>query len=244
MGACVPLGSTHVDVQRTFFGALKHDDHHQRTQESLGNRPRPFSRSPDEWCRSRRGVRIARPRHTAGPTREPACRQAAFRRGASAIAGAQSTVAAHAFIANLHLPGLPGAGQSEHRPAGTLQLQARRQGAVGGGLQACVGAAGAAGATVVLASAFGDRTDEEKTGVDGQILALAAGPALAAAATNLLSDVVGAFRKGYLTQPEALRQTFRNYVAASAEDLRRRPPPHPGTDPHHRHDPEPAVCAG
>lgn len=95
--------------------------------------------------------------------------------------------------------------------------------AVGSGLQACVGAAGAAGATVVLASAFGDRTDEKKTGMDRQILALAAGPALAGAATSVLSDVVGAFRKGYLTQPEALRQTFRNYVAASAEDLRSRP---------------------
>lgn len=96
--------------------------------------------------------------------------------------------------------------------------------AFGGGLQACVGALGGVGATVMLASVVSGRTSEEKTSMDHQLLALAAGPALAAAATSLLSDVVGAFRKGYLTQPEALRETFKKYVADSAEELEKRPP--------------------
>lgn len=97
--------------------------------------------------------------------------------------------------------------------------------ALGQGAQATVGALGAAGATVLLASAVGGNDGDTHSGGmnRSQILALTAGPVLAGAATHMLGGIVGAVGKGRLSGPEALRATHKKFVADSAPDLAERP---------------------
>lgn len=97
--------------------------------------------------------------------------------------------------------------------------------ALGSGAQAAVGALAATGATVALASAMRGRDDDTHSGSMDltQVMAITAGPMLATAATELVSGLIGAARKGWLTAPEAQIATHQNFQRDAASELQQHP---------------------